>query len=131
MVALFARTQHPHGWAEMLLDGYDERSEVFTVKNPITSAHGYSVLAIECDNEEQLAHLQQALQNKEFYGNPDTDYPHGHLGTWFGGHFAFLGTIDGENLHVQGPGTGHHHVQGDNQLFSIFQADEVLQLLAQ
>ena len=80
VTGIFARADHPNGWG---------------------NAHGYVVIAVECENLAQLAAVTSRLQRDPFYGRPlATSYPGGYLGDeghpWFAGRFDRILTTRGK-----------------------------------
>jgi hypothetical protein len=112
VTGIFARADHPNGWG---------------------NAHGYVVIAVECENLAQLAAVTSRLQRDPFYGRPlATSYPGGYLGDeghpWFAGRFDRILTTRGKvNVTPYGnqmPDT--FACIGDQRFAGVFSAADVL-----
>jgi hypothetical protein len=131
-LCVFARADHPLGWGYPEIESYDEELGSYILKSANGRAHGYSLLAVACANEDEREAVVSALGSGPFLGFQESNqYADGNLGEWFGGRFDYVGCIEAEHLSVHGPGSWYSPTQqffcfGDNRNFAVYQAQEIL-----
>lgn len=92
-------------------------------------AHGYSVILVECETDDELAAVKQKLA---WPGLPE---PLGHKWDWYGGAMDHVATLEGNppdsEVHVTMPfneqGRGRRISVGDNRFVGVYKAAEILE----
>lgn len=120
MIGVFLRHSHPAG------SGY----ETIWAGEYGHRAHGYSLIYVECDTDEELAAVKAKLASE---GLPE---PLGHAWPWYGGQMDHVGTIkatypDSEAaVELPWKGYGDHLERvsvGDNRFVGVYDVSEILE----
>jgi hypothetical protein len=104
IVGVFARSDHPKGWGSPY------------------GAHGYVVLFVRCEDEQELTFVTVQMA-KGFVGKPANSYAAGNLTFWFGGSFDLLATVPDVTLDWAAE---KFWCKGDNRFVGIYEAKDVL-----
>lgn len=134
LVAIFARADHPEGWGFPQVDGFDAERGAYYLTKAHAPAHGYSVIAVRCGDQDELDAVCAQLRTQPFLGIAEArSYGEGALGAWFGGRFDHILTLSAEQIELTGPDqrVGRFFCLGDNRCAMLFEAGEILSAAAQ
>jgi hypothetical protein len=112
VIAVFARGEHPEGYAL-----------------PGGRAVGYSLLLVRCRTESELARVRAKIEFGDGLAEP-LDHPY----RWYGGRFELVATVASNRVRWPAAGETEHTYQsnhrtsiGDNRFAAVLGADELLQ----